>query len=180
MGLIEPKNSLLMIIDVQDKLIKMLDKDIVVKKNYNLAKAAQILSIPIIATEQYPTGLGKTTDIIRECINECDFVEKTSFSACREDGFLTRLRYAGKKQIILSGIETHICVKQTALELLDAGFEVFVVKDACASRNKYEFKEGIDSMRDAGCKITCVEMVLFEWLRSSKHPNFKEVQTLIK
>ncbi len=82
----------------------------------------------------------------------------------------------GKKQIVLCGIETHICVHQTAADLISEGFEVYVVKDACASRNKYEFKQGIDIMQQNGAKISCLEIVLFEWLRSSKNTYFKEVQ----
>ena len=86
----------------------------------------------------------------------------------------------GKKQIVLFGIETHICVHQTAAALLEAGYEVYIIKDACASRNKYEFKQGIEIMQQNGAKISCVEIALFEWLKGAKHPKFKEVQALIK
>ena len=93
---------------------------------------------------------------------------------------LDKIKAYGKKQVIILGIETHICVYQTACALMEAGFEVYVVKDACASRNKYEFKQGIEAMRDNGAKISCVEMTLFEWLKGAKNPKFKEVQALIK
>ena len=90
------------------------------------------------------------------------------------------MKKSGRKQIVLCGIETHICVHQTAAALIREGFEVFVVKDACASRKKYEFEQGIERMKDCGSHITCCEIVLFEWLKTSKHPNFKEIQALIK
>ncbi len=93
---------------------------------------------------------------------------------------LEKIKSYGKKQIVLFGIETHICVYQTASALVEEGFEVYVIKDACASRNKYEFKEGIEAMRSNGVKISCVEIALFEWLKGAKNPKFKEVQSLIK
>lgn len=93
---------------------------------------------------------------------------------------MDKVKSYGKKQIVICGIETHICVHQTAAALLREGFEVYVAKDGCASRNKYEFKQGIEIMQANGAKISCVEIILFEWLKTAKHPNFKEVQALIK
>ncbi len=98
----------------------------------------------------------------------------------QSEEFKDALAKTGKRQVIIGGIETHICVHQTVSELIDAGYEVYVVKDACASRNTFEFKQGIEAMRQNGAKITCLEIVLFELLRTSKHPNFKPVQALIK
>ena len=98
----------------------------------------------------------------------------------KEEGFLPILKSFNKKQIIICGIETHVCVHQTASDLITEGFEVYVVKDACASRNKYEFKQGIERMQSNGAKISCLEIVLFEWLENAKNPHFKEIQGLIK
>lgn len=109
-----------------------------------------------------------------------EVLEKTFFNALLEEGMLDKIKSYGKKQIVIFGIETHICVHQTASALVEAGFDVYVIKDACASRSKYEFKQGIDAMQANGVKVSCVEIALFEWLKGAKNPKFKEVQALIK
>lgn len=179
--MLDRKDSLLLIIDEQEKLVKTLDKDIVLARTSTLAKAAKIMEIPTILTEQYPKGLGHTVDLIKQSVSsDTPIIEKTAFSAVKEKGFLEKIKSYGKNQIVICGIETHICVHQSATDLVEAGFEVYVAKDACASRNKYEFKLGIERMKANGAKISCVEIVIFEWLRSSKNPYFKQVQALIK
>lgn len=181
MRLLDSENSLLLVIDIQDRLVAALDKDIIVTRVGKLLDAANILNIPSIISEQYPNGLGHTVEQISGKIKDgTPIIEKCSFSLLQEQGVLEKIKSYGKKQIIICGIETHICVHQTAAELLDAGFEVVVAKDACASRSKYEFKQGIDAMSANGAKISCVEIILFEWLRTAKHPKFKEIQALIK
>ena len=181
MNVLTPENSLLLIIDVQEKLVNALDKDIIVKRVTNLAKSARLLDIPVVVTEQYPKGLGKTVETLSgEFANNVPVFEKVTFNALEADGVLEKIKSYGRKQIVICGIETHICVHQTAAALLREGFEVYVVKDACASRNKYEFKQGIELMESNGAKVTCVEIVLFEWLKTAKNPHFKEIQTLIK
>lgn len=181
MNVLKSEDSLLLIIDVQEKLVKALDKDVIIKKVFNLTKSAKLLSIPVIVTEQYPKGLGSTVEsIARELPESTPVFEKVSFNALDEEGVLSKIRTFNKKQIIICGIETHICVHQTAAALLREGFQVHVVKDACASRNKYEFKQGIERMEANGATITCVEIILFEWLKNAKNPCFKEIQSLIK
>jgi len=178
---LDANDSLLLIIDVQEKLVNMLDKSVVVERTAKLAKAAQILGIPTIATQQYSKGLGQTVDSVKENFAQDTYIaEKTSFSALKEEGFTDKLKSYGKKQIVICGIETHICVHQTAADLLEQGYDVYVVKDACASRRKYEFKQGIERMQGNGAKISCLEIVLFEWLKGAKSPCFKDVQALIK
>lgn len=175
------EDSLLIIIDIQERLVNALDKNVVVNKSAALAKAANILGVPTIVTQQYTKGLGPTVGVIAGNLSEdTKFVEKTAFSAVKEDGFLDLIKSYNKKQIVICGIETHICVHQTTADLLDEGFEVYVAKDACASRNKYEFKQGVERMQENGAKISCIEIILFEWLKSAKNPKFKEVQALIK
>ncbi len=178
MSLLNSENCLLVAIDFQEKLVNMLTKDDSAVKMGKLITAANLLNIPTIVTEQYPQGLGHTIAGID--LSAVQVIEKTAFSAMQQEEFKTAVQTSGKKQIIIGGIETHICVYQTVAELLAEGFEVFVVKDACASRNKHEFECGIDIMRQAGAKITCLEIVLFELLRTSRHPQFKPVQALIK
>ncbi len=179
--MLSSENSLVLIIDIQEKLVAALDKDIVVSNAIKVASAAKYLNIPVLLTEQYPKGLGHTVSKLMESLPEgSDVIEKTFFNALLEDGMLEKIKSYGKKQIVIFGIETHICVHQTASALVAEGFDVYVIKDACASRNKYEFKQGIEAMQANGVKVSCVEIALFEWLKGAKNPKFKEVQALIK
>lgn len=179
--MLDRKESLLLIIDVQERLVNALDKDVVVSRTAILAKAAKILEIPTINTQQYSKGLGQTVEAVKQSLApDAVIFEKSAFSAVKEKGFMEIVKSFNKKQIVLCGIETHVCVHQTAADLIDEGYEVFVVKDACASRGKYEFKQGTERMQENGAKISCLEIVLFEWLRSAKNPYFKEIQALIK
>lgn len=181
MNTLSINDSLVLIIDIQEKLVQALNKAIIVEKAVKMASAAKILNIPVIVTEQYPKGLGATVEELKEALPEgTQYLEKTSFNALLEENIAEKIKNSGKKQIVIFGIETHICVHQTAAALLEKGYDVYVIKDACASRNKYEFKQGIEIMQANGAKISCVEIALFEWLKSAKHPNFKEVQALIK
>ena len=146
MNTLSAENSLVLIIDIQERLVAALDKDVIVANAVKIASAAKALEIPVLLTEQYPKGLGHTVPQLQEVLPEgSDVVEKTYFNALLEDGMLDKIKSYGKKQIVIFGIETHICVHQTAAALIEAGFDVYVIKDACASRNKYEFKQGIEA-----------------------------------
>ncbi|MCD8377264.1 MAG: isochorismatase family protein [Candidatus Gastranaerophilales bacterium] len=174
-------NSLLFLIDVQDRLTGMLkNSEEIAKNNSILAGAAKTLSIPALVSEQYPKGLGTTVFEVRQYIEPENIIEKTSFSALAANEIKSKLETFNRKKIILTGIETHICVYQTARALLESGYEVFVVKNACSSRKTKDYRTALELMRDYGARLTCVETVLFEWLGSSAHPNFKEIQALIK
>ena len=172
-------NSLFLFVDIQEKLVRMLkNEDEISKNNVILAKTAKVLQIPLIITEQYPKGLGSTISELNgyaDCI-----IEKAAFSALTDTELKTKLELYGRKKIILTGIETHICVYQTAKALLNNGFEVYVVKNATSSRKSKDYKTSLELMHDYGTKLTCIETVLFELLKTSKHPNFKEIQALIK
>ena len=176
---ITTENSAFLFIDIQKKLTAMLRKDKAAKKAEILAKTAKILNIKTVLTEQYPQGLGATIPQVKYCLpDSAKFFEKTSFNAL--DTECVKEAIGDIKNVFIFGIETHICVFQTALALLENGYNVFVVKDACASRETDEFKAGINLMEKEGAKIMTTEIVIFELLKSSKHPNFKEVQLLIK
>ena len=176
---ITAENCAFLFIDIQEKLTAMLRKDKAAKKAEILAKTAKILNIKTVLTEQYPQGLGATIPQVKYCLpDSAKFFEKTSFNALDTEGVKEAI--GDIKNVFIFGIETHICVFQTALALLENGYNVFVVKDACASRETDEFKAGINLMEKEGAKIMTTEMVVFELLKSSKHPNFKEVQLLIK
>ena len=167
----------MLIIDMQEKLVAMLQDTNIKTDAIKLAKAASILNIQTVITEQYPKGLGSTIQEIKEALPNAEYVEKTSFSAFKEDDVKKLL---SQKQVILFGIETHICVLQTAMDLLNEGYEVFVVQNACGSRSEDNKTAALRRLIHARAQIVTTEMVLFELLESSKHPNFKEVQALIK
>lgn len=175
------EDSAVVIIDIQDKLVNAVGKYSPVEKACKIAEAAKILEIPVIVTEQYPQGLGSTVFELKDKLAEnTSFIEKTAFSALQTPEFVEKLKTLARKQIVIFGIEAHICVYQTICELINSGYEVYCIKDASASRNKYEFKTGMELMKQNGARITCCEIVLFEWLKTSKNPNFKLVQALIK
>ncbi len=176
--ILNQENSLILIIDIQEKLANaVFNKDLVTKKADILTKAAKILSLPVYVTEQYPQGLGET---IRELKCEAKTYIKTAFSALDDENLLKDLKSTGRTQIVVLGIETHICVHQTVAALINNGFDVTVVADACGSRSEYEYKSGLKNMNQNGAKIKTTEMILFELLKGAKHPNFKEIQSLIK
>ena len=128
MNTLSAENSLVLIIDIQDRLVAALDKDIIVTNAVKVASAAKLLSIPDLLTEQYPKGLGHTVPQLNEVLPEnSDVVEKTFFNALLEDGMLDKIKSYGKKQIVIFGIETHICVHQTASALVEAWVEVYVI-----------------------------------------------------
>lgn len=180
MSILDINNSILLIIDIQEKLLNAAFNKETIKKNSEiLVKTANILGIPCIATEQYPKGLGNTIPEITENIKSYNF-EKLSFNALENTDICSKLQSLERKQIILVGIETHICVRQTAEAFLRKGYDVSVIKDSCGSRSEIEHLAGLDIMKQEGCFIKTTEMVLFELLKTAKHPNFKGVQTLIK
>ncbi len=177
MNTIKNTEALLLIIDVQEKLINMLEGNEVKDSAIKIAKACGILEIPTVITEQYPKGLGSTIQEIKEALPNAEYVEKTTFSALKDADVN---KFLSQKQVILFGIETHICVLQTAMDLLNEGYEVFVVQNACGSRSDENKQAALRRLIHAGAQIVTTEMVLFELLEGSKHPNFKEVQALIK
>lgn len=182
MTILNIEDSIVMIIDVQEKLLNaVFNKTSLEKKATTIANTAKILGIPVIVTEQYPKGLGATVESLKEALPEnTQYFEKTAFSALETKEVLEALKNSGKKQVIIFGIETHICVSQTTNALVQEGFEVSVIRDACGSRSELEYSAGLGRMKDNGAHILTTEIALFEWLKGAKHPNFKEVQTLIK
>lgn len=182
MTILNIEDSIVMIIDVQEKLLNaVFNKTSLEKKATTLANTAKILEIPVIVTEQYPKGLGATVETLKEVLPEnTQYFEKTAFSALENNDVLEALKNSGKKQVVIFGIETHICVSQTTNALIQDGFEVSVIRDACGSRSELEYSAGLERMKDNGAHVLTTEIALFEWLKGAKHPKFKEVQMLIK
>lgn len=152
----------------------------VVANCLHLIEAARLLEVPLVLTEQYPKGLGPTVKEIKDALPSYRPIEKLTFDCCRVDSFMDALATLGKKRIILTGMETHICVLQTCLGLLREGFHVHVPQDAVCSRTKEKFLAGIEMMRDAGAVITCTETALFQLLERAGTEEFKAISKRIK
>lgn len=182
MTILNTDDTLVLIIDVQEKLLNaVFNKELCGKKAEIIAKAANILDIPVIVTEQYPKGLRNTIEPVKSALKDnAEYFEKTSFSALDNPDVLNAIKKANKKQVVIFGIETHICVSQTAAALVKSGYEVNVIKDACSSRAEAEYQAGLERMKDNGAHILTTEIALFEWLKGAKHPEFKNIQSLIK
>ena len=178
MNTVDIEKTLLLIIDIQEKLVNMLQDTSVKEQSIIVSKAAGIMNIPAIITEQYPKGLGDTIKDIKNAIPNAQYIEKTNFSAFEEIKNL--IIETGKTQLVICGIETHICVLQTAFDLLNNGYEVFIIKNACGSRNEDDKNIALQRLRHLGCQTITTEMLIFELLKTSKNSKFKEMQALIK
>ena len=175
--------SCLMIVDIQEKLSAVMPEKVInrLKSNANiLLTAANQLNVPVIATMQYPKGLGDIESFVKDKMNETSkCFEKTSFSGIGAEGLLEHLDKLNKKQIILIGLESHICVLQTALEFTEKGYDVFVVSDAIASRKLTSYETALTRLEHSDVWLLNTESVLFEWLRDAAHPEFKSLSKLI-
>ena len=181
--ILDARDSVLVVVDVQQKLAAAMPKGVrerVIEQVKVLATAANSLSVPIVVTEQYPKGLGSTESGLMETFAEgTPVVEKTSFSCMKTEGFRQQIVNYKCNQIILTGMESHICILQTALDLQAQGIQVFVVEDAVSSRSKANQYNALQRMRLAGVIITNVDSVIFEWLGDASHPEFKSLAKLI-
>ena len=174
-------DSLILAVDFQEKLISATSADNELINASKMVEVGKILDIPVVISEQYPKGLGETScKLINKIPPSSVVLEKTTFSLLKTEKIYNAIKAQNRKQIILFGIETHICVLQTALDLIDDGFEVYLIKNASKSRKESEHEAGINYMQNMGVKILTLEIALFELLKSSTHPNFKEIQALIK
>lgn len=168
----------LLIVDMQEKLLPLIGSSPQVIQNcITLVKAARALGPPVFATEQYPQGLGGTTPELAELLDDCP--DKFRFS-CAEVLDWGTTSTCAHHQVVVAGIEAHVCVLQTTFDLLAAGFQVFVPADAVGSRSKLDWQIGLDRMAGAGAVITTTESVLFEWCESSDAPEFKQISQLVK
>ena len=183
--LITRDKSQLLIIDVQEKLIEAISgKDRVIDRCVRLVRAARALGVPITISEQYPQGLGPTADSIRDAFaNAGVVVDKVEFSCLKNDPLRERLhelRREGRPQVVIGGIEAHVCVAQTAIDLEEQGFQSFVVADAVGSRSKASRKLALTRLLKSGADVVDSEMVLFEWLERAGTREFKELHALVK
>lgn len=175
-------NTALVVIDVQGKLAEIMhNKENLFANLERIIKGAQVLNIPIIWTEQVPEKLGPTLPQFSELLaDSSDPIPKATFSCCGVSLFTDALKSLGRQQVLITGIETHVCVYQTTLDLLADGYEVQVVADAVSSRTPENRHLGLTRMKDAGAVLTGTEMALFELLRVAERPEFKQIAKIVK
>ncbi len=178
---IVPDRTTAVIIDLQERLLPhMHEHQTVLSRSTLLIRGLKLLEIPMILTEQYPAGLGETVNEIWGLSVADHPIEKVTFSCCDEPSVIAQLKESGRGTVLLAGIETHVCVLQTALDLKDSGYEPVIVADAVASRRENDKEIALQRLVHEGCRITTVESILFELLRTSRHTVFKEISKLIK
>ncbi|MHC4192757.1 MAG: hydrolase [Planctomycetota bacterium] len=179
--MLDIKKCCLAVIDVQGRLAQLMyDKQTLFDNITILIQAARILNMPILWCQQSPAALGATVPQIAQLLTDNEAIDKSSFSCCGEAQFEKRLNSLSRRQVLLCGIEAHVCIYQTAVDLLQEGLHVEVVADAVSSRTLQNKELGINRMRGEGVKITGVEMALFELLRTAEHPQFKQIAKIIK
>jgi nicotinamidase-related amidase len=175
------ESTILVVVDVQGKLAQLMhEKERFFDNLQKVIKGAQVLGLPIIVTEQIPEKLGPTIPELARLLSDVQPLRKISFSCSGSEAFMTALEASGRKQVLLTGMETHVCVYQTAMDLLQSGYEVHVVTDAVSSRAAENKQVGLEKIRAAGAIPTSTEMALFELLRIAEGPQFKEIIRIIK
>ncbi|MDZ7760608.1 MAG: isochorismatase family protein [Desulfovermiculus sp.] len=175
------EDSLLLIIDVQTAMLKAIaGGEEIVQHSKQLIQAAAMLMVPILITEQYRKGLGGTHPAVLKHIESPRIFPKEHFSACLEKDFVPTVRSLGKQKIVVAGIETHVCVLQTCLDLLHAGFEVHLAADAAGSRRGENRDLAISQLRQAGAVISSAEIVIFEWAKRANTDEFRKILPIVK
>lgn len=181
-NLLDKNQTVLVVVDLQEAFRSPIpDSALIIEKTSLAVRGFAILDVPIIVTEQYPKGLGRTVDEILLSLPEtAEIIEKTTFSSCGANSFIEILKATNAKQIVLAGIEAHICVNQTAHDLLNEGYQVHLLQDCVSSRTTHDKHTGCEKMYRSGVIPSNVEMALFELMRDSKHEKFREIQALVK
>ena len=179
--MLKTENASLLIVDIQGNLAhSMYGKELLFKNAQKLIKGIQILGIPIICTEQNPKGLGPTIPEIADLLSNIQPISKMTFSCCQNDRFIQALKALNRKQVLIAGIEAHVCIYQTSIDMVDLGYEVQVVTDAVSSRNIENKEIGLQKMKDYGISLTSVETALFELLKVAEGEQFKEILKIVK
>lgn len=181
-SLLSKEKSVLVVVDMQESFLAPIYRREEVERNVTfLMQAAKLLEVPVLATVQYANRMGGVTDSLKALLPESvEVVDKLCFSCFGQEDFARQLQATGKRQVLLVGIETHICMMQTALDLLEAGYQVHVPWDATSSRGELDASFGLQRMRAAGVSITSVESALYEWLYEAGTEAFKQMLPLVK
>ncbi len=179
--MLRKEETVLVLIDIQGKLARIVDEsEFVIQNISNVVQGAKVLGLPILWLEQYPKGLGSTVEEIAQHLSDQEPIEKITFSAYDTPEFVEQLEATGRKKVLLAGIETHICVYQTAAQLLENGYEVEVLADCVSSRTALNSDIGLEKMIQLGAKVTSVEMALLEMQQIAKGDEFKSISKIIK
>lgn len=181
-NVLDASTAALLVVDVQEAFRNVIDDFASLATRTSIAvRGFQILGRPVFVTEQYPKGLGRTASEIQEVLPaDFEYIEKTAFSSCGAATLETSFTQAGIGQVVVAGLETHVCVNQTVHDLLDKGYAVQILTDCVASRTVTDMATGLEKMMRSGAVPSSVEMALFELMRDARHEKFKEVQGLVK
>ena len=175
------QDSLVFVVDMQEKLVvAMHEKEELIERNITLLNGARAMELPIMLSQQYTKGLGNTLAEIYEAAGTTDFYEKKDFSCWDDEGIRKAIEATGKKNIIVTGTEAHVCVLQTCMDMKAAGLNPILVVDCIGSRKKNDRKFGVKRAMQEGITVTTAEAVLFELLRSAKSPYFRDISAIVK
>ncbi len=179
------EDAVLIVVDVQERLVPAIHKELYERsvRNFKIAiEAAGTLGVPIVLTEQYPKGLGRTVPEVLQALEgkHYDRIEKVTFSCARDEAFLAAIAKTQRRQVVLIGMETHVCVYQTTVDLINAGYEVFVLDDAVSSRYFHNYQSGIAALRDAGAVVVSTETAVFQLMKVAGTPEFKKISSLLR
>jgi nicotinamidase-related amidase len=179
--MLEIDQCCLVVVDIQGKLAQLMaDKETLFKNARILIQAAKILEMPVLWCQQVPEALGPTAPEIAELLTSVESIDKASFSCAAHEPFNVKLQALGRTQVLLCGIETHVCIYQTAMDLLQQAYDVTVVADAVSSRTAENRQVALARLAAEGAAVACTEMVLFELLKTAQHPQFKPIARLVK
>ncbi len=174
-------DSVLLIVDLQDKFLSPIEnRETILQRSKFLIECANLLSIPIFVTEQYATKMGETSSSVLQLLENSMRVDKLCFSACGSDGVLEFIKNSNRKQVVIAGIETHICVTQTTLDLIETGYQVFLAADAISCRIPLAHEIALSRIRHAGAIVSHSESVVYEWMQKSGTDEFKRILELVK
>jgi len=180
-NLLRKDDTLLVIVDIQTKLLNvMFEKERLISSCRKLIQAGKLLGIPMVMTEQYPEGMGRTDPKISELLQDAGIIEKLSFSCCEVEEFNQKMAGFGKKQIVMIGIESHICILQTVHDLIQQGYFLYIPYDGVSSRKEGDYKNALERMSQAGAVIGSVESAVFELMEKAGTPIFRQISKLIK
>jgi isochorismate hydrolase len=180
---LDADRAMVLVVDVQEKLVPLVrHHDRMIADATKLLDGLRIFELPVVATEQYPKGLGRTVEEVRRCLEASDatVLEKPTFSAWAHPAVRDAILSVDRPQIVMMGIEAHVCVQQTTLDLLSRDYDVFVCADAVGSRGRIDYELSLDRMRQGGAFVTTVESVLFELCNRCDTPQFKTMIEVIK
>lgn len=174
-------DSLLLVVDVQARLAPAVaNHERVIARAGALLDAARLLGVPALATEHVPEGIGATVDALRERLWPDTIVRKTRFSCADEPAALARINALGRSQVLVCGMEAHVCVMQSALGLAERGFDVFLARDACGSRRDEDRDTAVARMARDGIRVTTAESAMFEWMHRADRPEWRELLRIVK